>query len=229
MIICLIQARLGSSRLPGKCVKKIDGIPMTSYIIKAAKLSNNITFSGIIFPDKEDDKKIFYDYYFGKCFCFAGDEFDVLSRYYFAVRHIETLTNMKCDHILRLTSDCPLLVYNYYLIDVVINSHKANNNDFTSNRGIKGYPSGLDVEVMTRDTLNYLQNNVVTKGEREHVTLYIQNNKNKFKIGNVDSNMNGYNKKLSIDTIDELKKVEKLLIIYKNNFGDYMKEERTNA
>jgi spore coat polysaccharide biosynthesis protein SpsF (cytidylyltransferase family) len=227
MIVCLIQTRMKSTRLPGKCMTKIADEPMTSYVIKAAQLSKKIDFTGIIYPDTNEDKEIFYNNYYNKCYCFAGDENNVLKRYYDAVKNIEELTQRKIKHVIRLTSDCPLLAYNSELIDNVIEYHIDNNNEFTHNRGDYGYPSGFDVEIMTKDVFEECYKNAKTEQEKEHVTLYIKNNKNDFAIGeyNLPNKIHDLSRyrNWSVDTKEDMIKIREfidLLLLIKGDIFD---------
>ena len=83
--------------------------------------------------------------------------------------------------IVRLTGDCPLIDPN--IVDQVIDYMKLGNFDYVSNSMEPTYPDGLDVEVFSFDTLKYVYANAKRLSEKEHVTLYIANNSNEFKIG----------------------------------------------
>ena len=214
MIICLIQTRIGSTRLPGKCMMNINNIPLTSYVIKAAQKSNLIDLVGIIYPDNDKDKKIFSNAYKDECFCFAGSENNVLNRYYNAVKYLHIYKNKNIEHIVRLTSDCPLLYYNPKIIDGVIKIHLQNKNNFTHNKGKNTFPSGLDVEIMDRKTLEIMHEMATSKEDKEHVTLYVKNNPNKFKIGEYEMNKNIKINKVSIDTKEEFEKVSDIINLY---------------
>ena len=220
MIVTLIQTRMKSTRLPGKCMMLMDGIPMTSYTIAAAENSELTNLHGIIFP--ESDLTTIGKYYEDKLFCYPGAELDVLDRYYKAVMSIEKATGSEITHIVRLTSDCPLLAFVPFLIDKVITTHLKNDNDFTHNRGENNFPSGFDIEVMTRDVLSYSYRHAKNE-EREHVTLYAKRNKNNmFRIGGLSKNLKPNNYKFSVDTEEEFKKVEMLvqLLNFNNNIMD---------
>lgn len=222
MIITLIQTRMKSTRLPGKCMMPMNGIPMTSYTIQAAKNSKLTDFYGIIYPI--DDEKVFRRTYGNSCFCSGGSEDDVLDRYYKAMLEIEEFTYKKCEHIVRLTSDCPLLAYNSFLIDALIAQHLKHDNDFTHNRGSNNHPSGLDIEIMPRNILKY-SHEYASDEEREHVTLYVKNRPNEFKIGGFDKNLNPPNYKWSVDTKEDFKKVEDIIKIY-SLYSDVMDDWR---
>jgi spore coat polysaccharide biosynthesis protein SpsF (cytidylyltransferase family) len=214
MIITLIQARMKSTRLPNKCIKKMAGELMTAYTIEAAKASKLNHFTGLIFPDC--DKKVFFDLFFDKCFCYASKakEEDVLTRYYEAFKYINKTTKENINNIVRITSDCPMLAFYPKVIDEVIQKHLLNNADYTHNRGAYSFPSGLDVEVMKSSTLEYINSIAKTKEDREHVTTFIKNNSKQFKICEVHSVFN-FDYKWSVDTLEDFKRVEDIIKILK--------------
>lgn len=223
MIVCLIQARLKSTRLQDKAMLKIAGEPMASYTVKAAQLSKKIDLTGLISPDTKEDKEAFYSYFKDKCYTFYGDENNVLKRYYDAVKDIE-VNYEKVTHIIRLTSDCPLHAYNNGLIDKIIKYHIDNGYDFTHNKGKFSYPSGLDVEIMTRETLEKSYTNAEAKDEKEHVTLYVKNNENDFNIGEYNlpekQNILSSNRHWSVDTKEDMDKIKEFIELLSIINGD---------
>lgn len=210
MTIILIQVRVGSTRLPGKSLKLLEKVKMINYVLDSAMKSKYSAISGIIFP--ECDKKIF-DKYKDICFCYSGSEFDVLERYYKAMKFIEREMANKVLNVVRLTSDCPLLYYIPRIIDKVIYKHLKDKNDFTHNRGSSCFPSGLDVEIMTRKTLEKCYKEAIEKIDREHVTSYIKENQNDFKIGNVECPII-FDKKLSVDTQEDFDYIHNIIKLF---------------
>lgn len=216
MVIALIQTRMHSTRFPGKCMKVLHGKPMTSYTIYAARQSKLIDHVGIIYPERD---KIFPINYQSSCYCYGGSEKDVLERYYKGFNFIKNDDNLsKCKHVVRLTSDCPLLYFYPRIIDKVIDVHLSSHADFTHNRGKKGFPSGLDVEIMKYSTLKYIYNFAKDKSDREHVTLYIKKNPHLFKIREVNSEVQ-FDCKWSIDTKEDFERVSDIINIIKNERG----------
>jgi spore coat polysaccharide biosynthesis protein SpsF len=172
-----LQARFSSSRLPGKVVAEIMGVPMLKLQIerlKKCKLVNEILVLTSL--DTSDDvivelcekNNIRY---------FRGSLSDVLSRYEMALKLYP------CDHIVRITGDCPLL--DWSVIDLVIKEHLYNDADYTSNVLPETYPDGLDVEVMKAECLLDIAKNASRSYEREHVTYYCYQHPEKYKIYNV--------------------------------------------
>lgn len=208
MIVTLIQTRMGSKRLPGKCLKEINGISLTEYVILSSLKSECVDYTGIIYP-KKDENSFREKFKNHDIFLFGGDENNVLKRYYDAVKELEK--NKNVSHIVRLTADCPLLFFYPQIIDTVIQKHLYSNNDYTNN--LDEYPSGVDVEVFTRKTLEKVYKKAKDLRDLEHVTRYIRENKKEFKTGEIKRNslLQEFNQKWSIDSIEDFNKVSDLI------------------
>lgn len=198
-IICVIQARTTSKRLPNKVLLNLPyGSDETVLEQVIQRVSNSKYIKKIIVAttvNREDDKiqkicsKVFVE-------CYRGSEEDVLSRYY------EVATKEKADHIVRITSDCPCV--DYEIIDSLIELHIKNNNDFSSNNQIHSFPHGMDCEIVSYQVLKEAFNNSTQKYEREHVMPYIyKSNPQKYKIGNLEDKENNYNIRVTLDTEED--------------------------
>ena len=166
--VLITQARLGSTRLPGKILKKINDESLLEIHLKRLNKCNNVSKIIVATTDKPEDKVI-YDYAINRGFnSFRGSESDVLDRFYQAVR------NEKPDWIVRVTSDCPLI--DPFLVDKLIKFAHNNNRDYCSNTLIENYPDGQDIEVFKFSALESAWKNANLPSEREHVTPYIRNN-----------------------------------------------------
>ncbi len=135
-----------------------------------------------------------------KITCFSGSLYDVLDRYYW-VAQIFTPT-----HIVRLTADCPLIDPD--LIDATINHHIRGGYDYTRNYG---YPDGLDVEVITFNTLCTAWANATEPFDREHVCPYILNRPEEFKLGRLENEVDLSHVKISVDTEEDYQKVKRIV------------------
>ena len=180
MTAAIIQARMGSTRLPGKIMKELAGKPMLWHVVEragsAAELDKIIVATT---ANREDDAV--------EKFCrennflfFRGPDEDVLARYYLAAKEYKVST------IARITADCPLIAPE--IIDECVQNFAAGRCDYISNinPGERTFPRGLDVEVFSFDALEKAFREAVEPYEREHVTPYIwQNKKNEFKIGSM--------------------------------------------
>jgi spore coat polysaccharide biosynthesis protein SpsF len=165
--ILITQARTGSTRLPGKVLKEING--KTLLQIHLDRLKKCATVSEIIVATTTNEEDtIIYDKAIQWGFnASRGSESDVLDRFYQAVK------KKNADWIVRVTSDCPLI--DPELVDHVIKFAQDNNVDYCSNGFVENFPDGQDVEVFKFSALEKAWQNATLLSEREHVTPYIRN------------------------------------------------------
>lgn len=225
--LCIIQARMGSSRLPGKVLKKINGRSILSYVFGATKKTKNIDFVKIAIPYTAKDMELLsnsFEYDPSETFrnsdisIVDGDQSNVLQRYYRCYKNFEKQNNIKVGAIVRLTSDCPLLYFHPEKIDSVIEAHFKGYYDYSWNR-FNYLPSGFDVEVFKPKLLDEMFLNIenLTKEEKEHVTLYIRNNDTKYNVLNYKDSSDRFNNdpgKYSIDTQEDFDKINILIETY---------------
>jgi len=209
-VIAIVQARMGSTRLPGKVLKKIKDKFVLDYVIDRLRMCKNL--DDIILAtttNKKDDKLEQYaidkeiKYY-------RGSEEDVLSRYYSAARKLNV------DVIVRITSDCPLI--DPEIVDEVIKKHIETKADYTSNIIKRTFPRGLDVEVFNYNVLKNAFDNAKEKYQREHVTPYIYEHPERFKILLLDPPLylQRNDIRLTIDVMEDYILYQKLF----EEFGD---------
>jgi len=201
-----LQARMGSSRLPGKTLKLINNKPLIFYVIERLKLigeeivilTSNLKKDDIL--EKwclENDLK-----------CFRGSEKNVLERYYKAALFFNA------DNIIRATGDNPLV--EPFFAKELLNEHIKNKVDYSSNKSEIGsnLPDGLGVEIFTFEALKISMEKAIYEYHFEHVNEYILENRDKFKIYK-DCNVGGFidysQIRLTVDTFDDFKKVEKII------------------
>jgi spore coat polysaccharide biosynthesis protein SpsF (cytidylyltransferase family) len=206
MIGCIIQARMGSSRLPGKVLMKTDeDKPLLFYVIKQLQYSKK--FKKIIVAtttNKEDDT-------IEECVkalgveCFRGNEKDVLDRYY------QCAKKFSLSVIIRITADCPLI--DPIITDKVIEKFFSSNFDYATNTLVRTFPDGMDVEVFSFDALEKAWKNAILPSEREHVTPFIRNKKMDYKLINIENSKNLGNIRITVDRKQDYELVNK--IIYK--------------
>jgi len=202
-IAVIIQARTTSTRLPKKVLKDINGKPMLWHIINRLKFSKKLDDIILAIPDTKENNVLEKFAKDNKIKYFRGSEEDVLSRYY------ETAKKFKCNIIIRITSDCPLI--DSGVVDLVIEKHLNSDADYTSNVQIRTYPKGMDVEVLNFQTLKKAHDETNDPANREHVTLYIRKHPNIFKQTNVINNQNLSSMRW---TVDEKKDLELIRRIY---------------
>ncbi len=176
-IVTVIQARTGSTRLPGKVTKEVLGKPLLMRMIErvqASVLKGSLVIATT--TDKEDDpiEDICAD---NRILCYRGSTLDLLDRHYQAGKWLEA------GAVVKIPSDCPLI--DPQVIDKVLQYYIDNNYDYVSNLHPATYPDGNDVEVMTFNALETAWKEADKNFEREHTTPYIWEHPEKFSIGNV--------------------------------------------
>lgn len=203
MIAAIIQARMGSTRLPNKPLIKIMDKPLLWHLLERVKRAKFIDKIVIATTFNPRDKSILN---FAKKYgikAFRGNENDVLDRFYQVAKKIKT------DTIVRVTSDCPLISPD--VIDKVVSEYLKGRYDYVANTLIYTYPDGCDVEVFSFEALKKAWRESKDPVEREHVTPYIRNS-GKFKVKNVESEIpvDSREYKWSVDRIEDLEFVKEV-------------------
>jgi spore coat polysaccharide biosynthesis protein SpsF len=177
-VVAIIQARMSSSRLPGKVLLDIEGKPMLQWVVERVKQAKKIDDVVVATTDNPADEPI-------EDFCkahgvavYRGNQFDVLDRYYQAARQDEA------DVIVRITADCPLIDPGE--IDILLDEFKTRKVDFAANRlpppWHRTFPIGLDVEIASFSALERAWKEAVEKHDREHVMPYLYEVEGRFGI-----------------------------------------------
>jgi len=176
----IVQARTSSTRLPEKVLLDLpysSGVNVLQQVIRRLKASKHINQIIIATTTDDADTKIVNTAKKENVLFFRGSKDNVLERYYLAAKENDL------DIIVRITSDCPCI--DPEIVDEVLSTHLKKRSDYTSNTLIRTFPVGLDVEVISLQTLEKCYNNAKKDLEKEHVTLYVHNNLDKFKTENV--------------------------------------------
>jgi|TARA_B110000495_G_C22882370_1_gene514608 spore coat polysaccharide biosynthesis protein SpsF len=203
-ISVVIQARLGSTRLPSKVLKKIDRKnPLLYYVISQLQHSQYVNDIIVATTTLEQDdelveylKKLNIKY-------FRGDPYDVLDRYYNCAK------KFSLEKIIRITADNPLI--DPTIVDKMISVFNSNHYDFVTNCFPRTYPYGTEVEIFTFSILEKIWKISKNSSEREHVTLHFYNNSKNFKIYNVTNNKNLSHLKWTVDTESDFQFVSNLI------------------
>ncbi|QLA17971.1 aminotransferase class III-fold pyridoxal phosphate-dependent enzyme [Desulfolutivibrio sulfoxidireducens] len=176
MILAILQARMSSTRLPGKVLKTIVGKPMLSLQIERVRRSSLLDKIIVATSTDLSDDPIEHLCHNIGVGCYRGSLDDVLDRFYKAAeKHVP-------DAVVRLTGDCPLA--DPEVIDGVISFFQGHGFDYVTNGGkTPTFPDGLDVEIFTFAALRAAWEQAVLPSEREHVTPYIKNRPDVFKTG----------------------------------------------
>ena len=196
-IVAIIQARMGSTRLPRKVMKEILGKPVILWDLDRISLSKFIDAIVVAIPyGKENDVIVdTIKEYNDKRVTTRGSEDDVLDRYY------QAAVQTNADVVVRITSDCPLI--DPLVIDSVIEQFLDNDCDYCSNSLTRTYPRGLDTEVFSFKALETAWNEATKDYEREHVTPYIIENPDKFKLINVANDIDLSHLRWTLDTEED--------------------------
>lgn len=174
--VLVTQARLGSTRLPGKVLLEVNKVPLLKIHLDRLSESRNVDKIIVATTDNSVDdliEKLSTEWGYE---VFRGSENDVLDRFYNAVK------NLYPEWVVRVTSDCPLI--DPLLVDKVIKITQANSMDYGSNVIDETFPDGQDVEVCKFAALEMAWRDAKKDSEREHVTPYIRNNSD-LKGGNI--------------------------------------------
>ena len=166
-MVALVQARMGSARLPGKVLKSIIDKPMIELLL--TRLSQSSELNEIVVATSEEvqnDKLQSVVESLGYQ-CTRGSENDVLNRFY------ESAKLLKADVVIRITGDCPLV--DSTLVDECVRGYQKSEVDYFSNIDPVTYPDGLDIEVMSFASIERANNETDSDFDREHVTPYIRN------------------------------------------------------
>ncbi len=178
-IVTVVQARMSSTRLPGKIMMPILGKPLLLRMIERLQNAKLIGQLVIATSTNTDDNEIENFCNQNKLVCFRGHLTDLLDRHY------QVGKLYSADAIVKIPSDCPLI--DPQIIDKVLQFYIDNEEfDYVSNLHPATYPDGNDVEVMSIQSLEFAWKDATKQLEREHTTPFIWENKDSFNIGNVE-------------------------------------------
>ncbi|MFT5170635.1 MAG: spore coat polysaccharide biosynthesis protein SpsF [Candidatus Marinamargulisbacteria bacterium] len=201
-VLALIQARMGSSRLPGKMMMPlVSGKGALELMLERVGSATSIQKIVVATSDLEQDDCLSALCKSLNVPCFRGSETDVLDRYYQAVAQYPEF-----DVVVRLTGDCPL--HDPKVIDQVVHAFLDGQADYVSNVDPPTFPDGFDIEVFRRDVLAKAWAAATVPEEREHVTLYIRNNRTLFNLKNVPHSQDQSRVRLTLDTLTDFEVIQ---------------------
>ena len=203
MTLAIVQARMGSTRFPGKVLKKIGDLSLIEILltrlIKSKKIDKIVLATS---NNKKDDILVSTVQSYG-FEVYRGSENDVLDRYFQAAK------SNNCETIVRITGDCPLV--DPLLVDKVIQEYEKEEYDYVSNIDPPTFPDGLDIEVFSFSALEFAYKNAKTINQREHVTLFIRSNKNIFKQTNYSNKLDYSKERWTVDDFQDFKVIKSII------------------
>lgn len=205
--VAVVQARMGSTRLPGKVLVELNGKPVLWHVVSRLKAAGNIDDIVIATTQSDIDVEIVNFCVHEGLNVFRGSETDVLSRYYHAARMVQA------DSVVRITADCPLL--DPWVTDEMVGIFK---NDLLQGKGIdylsnviqRTFPRGLDTEIFSLAALEKAFKEANKEFEREHVTPYFYQNPELFKCHAYLGKKDFSQYRLTLDTNEDLLLIEKI-------------------
>ena len=202
---CIIQARMGSTRLPGKVMMNVeDQKPVLYFVIKQlqeCKLIDKIIVATT--TNEEDEEIVNYIKNLG-IDCFRGNPKDVLDRYY------QCAKEYSISSVVRIPSDKPLI--DPEIVDKVISMFENNSYDYITNfLPNPTFPSGTEVEIFSINALKKAWENAKLPSEKEHVTPYFSNHQDEFKITHIKNSENLSHLRWAVDKMEDLKLVRKIV------------------
>lgn len=202
MVVCIVQARMTSTRFPGKVMVKVKERPLIDYLLERLSFSEKMDKIIIAVPNTPKNK-ILGEYLLSqKQTVFYGSETDVLDRYYQAAK------SCTASIIVRITGDCPLI--DWTVIDTLIETFQRNTYDYMSNVLSRTYPVGLDAEVFSYSALEQAWREATLPYDREHVTPYLRQS-GKFSIGSLTLDKNYSHLRWTLDYKSDLPVIKKVL------------------
>ena len=206
MIGCIIQARVGSTRLPKKVLLPVSqSDTVLSFGIKQIQQSNLIDKIVIATTDLNEDNELVEYVKKINLYLFRGSSTDVLDRFY------QCAKKFSFSIIIRITSDCPLI--DPMILDEIISNFINNKNSFDYASNVhpqRTFPKGSDIEIFTFEALETAWKEAKESYEREHVTPYLYNNQ-KFKLFNHISKNNLSNFRWTVDYSEDLEVVRQII------------------
>lgn len=194
-VVAIIQARMGSSRLPGKILQDIGGVTMLGRVVSRLLEARSIDEVVIATSTLPADDVVMREAVRLGVAGWRGSETDVLSRFVGAAR------SRRADAVVRVTADCPLL--DAGVVDEVV-AALTPDIDYASNTHTRTFPRGLDVEALHRDTLERMARMGTSPAAREHVTAHLMEQPSLFRIAQVRDTLDASDLRWTVDTAEDL-------------------------
>ncbi len=201
-IVAIVQARMSSTRLPGKVLKDVGGRTVLERVIRRLERCASLTSIVVATTTQSVDDAIVLSCIDLNVTCTRGSEQDVLDRYY------QTAKKVKAAYVVRITSDCPLV--DPELVDHTVELFFEQRADYASNSITRSYPQGLDTEVFSFSALERAWKEAARDYEREHVTPYFYEHPGLFRIASLTNPIDFSHHRWTLDTAEDLSLVREL-------------------
>lgn len=201
-IVAIVQARMGSARLPGKMLADIGGRPALAHVIARAAAIAPLDDLILAIPESPEDDALERVGEGCGVRVVRGDRDDVLSRY----RAAAAMSG--ADAVIRVTGDCPLL--DPAVASLVVRRFLEGDADYVSNTQPPTFPDGYDTEVMSAQSLEAAWRDATDRFEREHVTPFIWRRRDRFRVANVVAAIDRSLVRLTLDTAHDLERIRRI-------------------
>lgn len=208
-VIAIIQARMGSSRLPGKILKPLGDEDVLTYVVERCKKIENVSEVIVATSSLSQDDLVEEWCKNNHVSYFRGSEEDVLSRY------IGTAENFHPDYVIRVTADCPFV--DYELATQMVKTMESAPKDFMRIDG--ELPRGLAVELFSHQALKYMNKHGLEHRHREHVTYYAYENKKEFSWTSIsaEASIQKPELRITLDTEEDYELCKRIADHFKGN------------
>lgn len=200
MTTCIIQAHMGSSRLPGKVLLPVGGRPLIERVVHRVSMANMIDRIVVAMPAAPENDVLERALVHSRCETFrhVGHEWDVLERYVAAANAYDA------DPIVRVTSDCPLI--DPGVLNALVTMFEEGEYDYVANNLHPSFPHGLDAEVFSRAALHRASADAepANRAWREHVTEPMRQQPEKYRLGNLECPQDLSRYRLTVDWSEDL-------------------------
>jgi len=211
-VVASIEARMGSSRLPGKVLMDIEGKPALTRLLERLQRCQRVDEIVLATTDNDTDDVLADWAGNNNVCCYRGSEKDVLNRVVCA--HRET----KSDIVIEVTGDCPLL--DPEVIDMGVDTFFSNNCDVVNNLVKLSFPQGIDLQIFSLSLLEDVEKKIDDPAVREHVSLYFYENPEKYNLLTLIAPQRWYGPKLRFQ-LDYQEDLEFIRTVYKSMIEKY--------
>jgi spore coat polysaccharide biosynthesis protein SpsF len=202
-MLCILQSRMSSQRLPGKMMMDFKGRTLLGRVIDRLKMAKKISKIVVATSEDPSDDPILEFCAKENLICYRGSLNNVVNRF------LEVVIAEKAMSFVRINGDSPFIDPN--LIDQAVSYFELGECDLVTNVGIRTFPKGQSVEVILAKTFVGLCNKLVTDEEREHITKYFYERPESFRIVNFTSGGNFNLINMCVDTAEDREKIEFVL------------------